>query len=385
MKTIRHSALRFLAVLITSALAQTALDAGQSPTAVSARPCRVVNDTQGRHFPPDSGQALEDAIAAANPDDELHISGICRGTYELTQNIRLIGVPTRQFPTPTLDGEEAGTTLRISSRATATLTGLTITGGNSAGPEVDPIAFLGGGIDNNGNLTLISCVVIGNSAPHPREGGGILNRGSLVLREGSIVSGNVAGDEGGGISNSGVAVIASSMVVGNIAGFSGAIAGFGGAISNGHMLTIDASTITGNVAEFGAGAIRNTGTLIVRNTSTVSYNRAPSAGGILNHSILTVDSSTVNGNTASDSGGGIANIGGIATVNASTVSGNEGKMGGGIYNDNNGATTLNLSLVTTNRAVIAGGGIYNASGIVTLNSSDVTENIPDNCVGVPGC
>ena len=371
MKTIRHSALRLLAVLIISALAQTALDAGQSGTAVSDRSCRVVNVTQRQHFPPDSGQALADAIASANPDDQLEIIGICRGTYLLSRNIGLTGIPTRRFPIPTLDGAQAGTTLRV-VRGTSTLTGLTITGGNAT----NPVSQLGGGIDNHGDLTLISCVVIGNRALH--SSGGIENHGSLVLREGAVVSGNV-GHQGGGIGNFRVAVIESSTVVGNIAEFAGGILN-----GSGSTLTIDGSTVTGNFGELGAGGISNTAaTLTVRNSSTVSNNRASRAGGIWNVGTLTVDSSTLNGNTASAFGGGIENFH-IATLNFSTVSGNEGGTGGGIYN-HSGAVTLNSSLVTTNTAIIAGGGIYNASGSVTLNLSDVIENIPENCVGVPGC
>ena len=71
METLRHSALRLLAVLMTIALAEIVLGAAQSPSAVSSRPCRVVNETQGKHFPPDNGDALAAAIASATPDDQL--------------------------------------------------------------------------------------------------------------------------------------------------------------------------------------------------------------------------------------------------------------------------------------------------------------------------
>jgi hypothetical protein len=80
METLRLSALRLFALLTTIALAEIALSAGQSATAVSSRPCRVVNETQGKHFPPDSGQALAAAIQSANLDDQLEIIGICTGT-----------------------------------------------------------------------------------------------------------------------------------------------------------------------------------------------------------------------------------------------------------------------------------------------------------------
>ena len=66
------------------------------------------------------------------------------------------------------------------------------------------------------------------------------------------------------------------------------------------------------------------------------------------------------------------------------MSGNENGIGAGLYNEN-GTLTLHSSVVTKNTAVVAGGGIYNAIGTVNLNRSDVTGNVPDNCVGVPGC
>ena len=96
MEAFHRSAIRLLALLLTVLLTEIALGAGQSVTAVSARPCRVVNVTQGKHFPPDSGGALAAAIVAANADDQLTITGICTGTYTLDQHIALTGVATQQ-------------------------------------------------------------------------------------------------------------------------------------------------------------------------------------------------------------------------------------------------------------------------------------------------
>ena len=58
MEAFHRSAIRLLALLLTVLLTEIALGAGQSVTAVSSRPCRVVNVTQGKHFPPDSGGAI---------------------------------------------------------------------------------------------------------------------------------------------------------------------------------------------------------------------------------------------------------------------------------------------------------------------------------------
>jgi hypothetical protein len=74
-------------------------------SAISTRTCGVTNVTQGTHFPPDTGQALTAAIAAAMPGDQLNVVGICRGTYTLDKDLALTGISKTQFPTPTLDGQ----------------------------------------------------------------------------------------------------------------------------------------------------------------------------------------------------------------------------------------------------------------------------------------
>lgn len=250
MEAFHRSAIRLLALLLTVLLTEIALGAGQSVTAVSSRPCRVVNVTQGKHFPPDSGGALAAAIVAANADDQLTITGICTGTYTLDQHIALTGVATQQFPIPTIDGGQSGSTLSVATGVTAILTDLTITGGTGV---PDPVHLGapgdGGGIVNNGSLTLVSCVVSGNTASRNGNGGGIYNRGSLVVRGASVVTQNTAENEGGGIYilSGNVSVKESSTVSRNVA------SDFGGGIINGGALTIDASTVTLNRANFGAG------------------------------------------------------------------------------------------------------------------------------------
>jgi len=394
METVRHSALRRLLLFVTIALAQIAPGTAQEPIARSARPCRVVNETQGRHFPPDRGDSLAEAIASADPGDQLEITGICTGAYTVDRNIVLTGVPTQQFPVPTLDGGQTTappnvdpnllvTTLTVETGVATTLANLTITGGTGEPAPFGAFSIGGGGILNSGDLTIISCVVTGNRALYNGSGGGILNTGSVVVQGASVVSANRAGNEGGGIANLGgrVTVTESSMVIENRAG------DFGGGIVNvAGTLTIDASTISGNRTNFGGGAIYNyfaAATVIVQNSSTVSDNIAVDvAGGILNLGTLTVNSSTVSGNRASN-GGGLYNSGGVAALNSTTVTGNRSTFGGGIYNAS-GSVTLQSSLVTQNTALVAGGGIYNNATVILI-SSVVTANDPDNCFSVPGC
>jgi hypothetical protein len=103
---------------------------------------------------------------------------------------------------------------------------LTITGGNSG---------IGGGINNDGPLTLVRVIVTGNMSPD--VGGGIVNfspvgAAQLVL-DNSHVSLNTAGDRGGGIINSGgtVTLINGSTVTNNTAIQGGGIFVLGGTVT----------------------------------------------------------------------------------------------------------------------------------------------------------
>src|SRR6266545_3482312 len=227
-------------------------------SASSARSCRVTNVTQGTHFPPNSGQALTAAIAAAMHGDQLNVVGICTGTYTLDKDLALTGISKTQFPTPTLDGQQAGTTLTVAPSVAAALTNLTITGGAAGGLP----SFAGGGIENGGTLTLDSSTVSGNTAA---VGAGINNtNGGTVTLNFSTVSGN-----------------------GN---FLDTVAG--GGIENGGTLTLNSSTVSGNVSGHNGGGIENGGTLTL-NSSTVSGNGANHGGGILGGGTVTVHSSMV--------------------------------------------------------------------------------------------
>jgi hypothetical protein len=241
---------------------------------------------------------------------------------------------------------------------------------------------VGGGIfnDSAGTLALNTSAVTGNVGGD--DDGGIANFGRATIRS-STVSDNVA-DISGGIGNSGIMSLQNSTVSGN-----GASAGTGG-ISNSGTMTLRSTLITDNVSSLGVpGGVLNTGTLTVE-SSTI---RGHGSGGIFNLGTVTLNLSTVSGNSVGDNtpgGAGIYNAAtGLVTLNSSTVTMNTAvTFGGGIYNDG-GTVALFSSTVTDNKAVFGnGGGILNnvdAGGTVTLDGSVVSGNLPDNCVGVPGC
>ncbi len=82
----------------------------------------------------------------------------------------------------------------LQSSTNATISGLTLKGGN--------VSSNGGSVYNNGTLTLVDSVITGNAASG--EGGGIYNTatGKLTI-EGSTIAGNTARGNGGGIAGSG--------------------------------------------------------------------------------------------------------------------------------------------------------------------------------------
>jgi len=207
--------------------------------------------------------------------------------------------------------------------STVFLNSLTITNGYSTNS--------GGGIYNNGTLTLTNCTLSGNSA---YGGGGIYNLGILTLTN-CILSGNSA-TYGGGIYNLGSLTLNQCILSGNSAAEGG-----GGIFNNDGALTLNQCTLSGNSATdggAGGGIVNvNLGTLTL-NQCTLSGNSAgevAEGGGIFNDGALTLNQCTLSGNSAPGNfggGGGIYNNGTLTMTNT-VVGGNSGYTGADIYSD----------------------------------------------------
>ncbi len=200
----------------------------------------------------------------------------------------------------TVSGGNAVGVFSVTSGVTASLTSLTITGGKTDSN--------GGGIENDGTMTITNCSITGNTACSrfvDIAGGGIDNRGTLTLAD-STIANNFTGGNGGGIDNRGT-------------------------------LTVTDSTIANNSNRSGGSGIENDGTMTVTD-STVANNSSSGGGGIDNLGTLTITDSTIDDNSAGyeSSGRGIYN-GGTMTIIDSTIDNNGAFFhGGGIYN---GGTT----------------------------------------------
>jgi CSLREA domain-containing protein len=206
------------------------------------------------------------------------------------------------------------------------------------GPGARLLAISGGGLSRvfevqPSSVTLSGVSVTDGMGPLRSQGGGILNRGELVMEQ---------------------CVVASNSVPENFSGTS-----LGGGIFSEGSLTVRASTFVGNGAGLGGG-IYNAGALSVEN-STFSGNQAQSAnwGGV---------------------GGAIRNAAGArAEINHCTVYGNGARAAGGIGNEANGIVTIRNSLVAGNYYTLSGspdvGGSFSSHGHNLIGAVDGSEGL----------
>jgi hypothetical protein len=110
----------------------------------------------------------------------------------------------------------------IAQNTVVTISGLTVEGGNARTGAYEPARTdgLGGGILNEGNLTLSGCTVTHNTAinGYSGEGGGIANLGYMKMTD-CTVTGNSASYRGGGVYNTGLLIVTDSTVTQNTAGY----------------------------------------------------------------------------------------------------------------------------------------------------------------------
>jgi hypothetical protein len=230
---------------------------------------------------------------------------------------------------------------------------------------------LGGGINNQGSLTMYQCGLMYDSAT---EGGAIYNAGSLQLTY-TYMASNTA-SYGGCVSNHG------SMGATQSAFWTSNASQAGGGIYNTGFAELVGGDIESNYGTSGGGIYNSgSGTTYVMSNSTIYNNTAgTTGGGIANYGTLYASNSSITSNKAA-TGGGIYNWGGggiysctIASNTAFQNSSFRSGFGGGIFN--NGSLTLQYSQVTGNLAAVAGGGIaqFGSSGSYLNVSTPVSGN-----------
>ena len=167
------------------------------------------------------------------------------------------------------------------------------------------------------HLTITNGNLPPNLPANHKGGGGIRNQGDLTLRNvvlvNNLINGSSWDDSGGGLLNISNCVLKDSTVKENHATT-------GGGIYNGSdgTLSISSSTINNNDSLSGGG-LTNEGTAKIVNI-TISGNRIntglyPFGGGIYNTSELEILQSTITNNTSQDRGGGVSNEGHLQITN----------------------------------------------------------------------
>ncbi len=313
--------------------------------------------------------------------------------------------------------------VNVTATGTVTITNTTLSDNTTGG---------GGGLWNDGNATMVDCVMTGNSTLG--AGGGMYNTGELTAT-GCTISGdsgtgvnNAAGGitylngctisgvtSGNGILNSGQLTVKSCTISGTsqigirndagtayvgdstISGGSGII--FGGNLLNqvGGTLTLTDCTISGGTGGSGAG-LYNGGTATVTDC-TFSDNSSPGTGGGISNgplqssAVLILADSTLVGNTTPQEGGGLYNNG-TATLIDDTIANNVGTgsaIGAGVANAD--ITTLIACTISGNTTGLYGGGILDSGGVNsgsemriydTIVAGNITENgtVAPNDIGV---
>ena len=340
--------------------------------------------------------SLREALGVAGPGDNITfaLSPACStitltsGILDISTSVQIDGPGASDLA---VSGNDTSGVFYVSSGVTASISGLTIEGGNGSGT---PDNNEGGGIDNNGNLTLSDSIVSNNTAIE--MGGGIANfNGNLTVADStvsnnSVTTGSTGAAWGGGIGSGnttdnspGTVTVLNSTVTDNTASATGFGVGGGGIeVSGTGALTVSGSTISGNMAAnvgngdaLGGGVVTGTAMMTITN-STVSNNVATGiygtyGGGIdvgsygIDTGSLSLTDSTLSGNSA------------VGTYYGPESGG--GGNGGGL--SNNGTVVMNDSTVADNTVTSNGtgglggiGGGLNNFGTMTVVATTIAGN-----------
>jgi hypothetical protein len=296
------------------------------------------------------------AIGKASPGDTIHIAGGVYTENLSVDNLNLIGAGMEDT---ILDGDHNGRVL--TTYQAVTITNLTVRYGAADGAAFFDQA--GGGIFNNGTLTLESTRVYSNTADG--IGGGIFNNGVLILHDSQVLS-NTALGPGGGV--------------------------YGYWPSTG--ITSTNSLIAFNQAQQGGG-VNSDRDVVLIDTVIRDNHATSSAGGLMVNKSISDNNSrlegvTISGNLSDGTGGGVYNTGATLTMTNSTVSGNIAQNYAGIMNNGNLGIGL-ISRITILNSTVAdnqnttlnasnSGGIGNINdGFLTIQNSIVAGNDDRQC------
>lgn len=234
----------------------------------------------------------------------------------------------------------------------------TITGGKISGNKaVNGAAIIMAG----GKLSVTDTELSDNEAKS--SGGAIYLFGEVeaYLGKGTVISGNKAGNNAGGIYTQEAKITMEDVTVtGNTAAKTG-----GGMFFTYAEATMTRVAVTKNTAETGGGVVSGRTNKLTVTDCSISGNTATNAGGgllIQSAADVTLSDSKISGNSAVNNGGGVyVSYDGTLNMKSGTIEGNTAKgFGGGVYL----ADQMNMSggSISGNYAKKEGGGIYITEG-----------------------
>jgi len=286
-RTARTAALRPLGVVAAALAITTTLLTGMASPAVAIPSTVYAAPTaqgSGTCFDATDACTLTAALTTVSLGGTIDLATGTYGTPGGTSSYTLarsVTIQAESGAAPVLNGEADGSpVLTVDSGVTAVLDGIVVTNGGS------PTTVLnGGGIVDDGTLTIEDSTITGNNvARQGNVGGGIFTaiNSSLSIVD-STISDNVASTQGGAINSDGALSISSSTISGNSLTSSLAFGGAGIVADAGSFAVTD-STIAGNseLAGFGGGIFIG-GTKFVPNTvtdSTIFGNTSPFSDAI---------------------------------------------------------------------------------------------------------
>lgn len=268
------------------------------------------------------------------------------------------GLDAAGVPQDSLDGNNSGTVLSISTNVPVVIKDLTITGGNTA---------KGGGIymASGSNVTLESGAVIGKDV-------------QTIAGADASEPGNTASTYGGGIY-----IVEGTLILKN-----------GSKVCNNYLNST-------NVTSGGAGIALMGGSLTIENGAAISWNKSAARGGGIMvpyegtaASVITMKGGEISHNAAGRYGGGvvIGHTGGTysaktfnfsgGTISENNVTGTGSsptRGGGGIFFDGGTFTMSGNAVIEKNTVAGAGGGISisasgQASGTFTMTGGIIRNN-----------
>jgi hypothetical protein len=404
--------------------------------------------------PADSGPGtLRAAVAAANTSTRpVQIDFQLTGGSEITLTSGQLELSNTSEPI-VIDGPGAGLTISgnnasrvflIDPNVTASIAGVTISGGN-APPGADGIAR-GGGVYNQGALALEDVTVSDNTAPfvlsftdpfEVPEGGGVYNQGALTLEDVTVSDNTALFGLGAGVCNasSATATLNNCAITGNIGGAEDDAGGSGAGLFNDGTMSLTGCTVSGNLNDGSGSGLENNGTATLNDCSvsgnlgsgsaiginfgattfgattltdcTVDGNSTegihqkvgPSTvtltdcavednadtGVVLLDANATITGCTISGNSGGYDGGGLS-VGGTATITGCTISGNSGYYGGGL--DLGGTATVSDCTITGNTNTgtsfgqnIGGGVLVGYGASTTITGCTISGNSAPNGSG----